>query len=137
MEDLTKMRSTKRSLTCGERLMVMALLAGVILVGAARASRASDHLDTPTVIANPQADIGDVFAWTSPNGRQLNLIMAIVGHSFSDRIQYVLHVDSGKQFGRTTVSTSIVCRFQASSLVDCKVGTADSARGDASNPDGL
>jgi hypothetical protein len=40
--------------------MVMALLAGVILVGAARASRASDHLDTPTVIANPQADIGSL-----------------------------------------------------------------------------
>jgi hypothetical protein len=108
-----------------------------MIYGFAANSVASDHLDTPTVIANPQADIGDVFAWTSPNGRQLNLIMTIVGHSFSDRIQYVLHVDSGKQFGRTTASTSIVCGFQASSLVDCKAGTADSARGDASNPQGL
>jgi hypothetical protein len=112
-------------------------VAGGMIYGFAGNSVASDHLDTPTVIANPQADIGDVFAWTSPNGRQLNLIMTIVGHSFSDRIQYVLHVDSGKQFGRTTASTSIVCRFQASSLVDCKAGTADSARGDASNPEGL
>jgi len=26
---------------------------------------ASDHLDTPTVTADPAADIGDLFAWTS------------------------------------------------------------------------
>jgi hypothetical protein len=85
----------------------MALLAGVILVGAAGASRASDHLDTPTVIANPQADIGDVYAWTSANGRQLNLIMDIVGRTFSDKLQYVFHIDSGRKFGKTTATTSI------------------------------
>jgi hypothetical protein len=29
------------------------------------------------VIADPRADIGDVYAWTAPNGRQLNLAMTI------------------------------------------------------------
>jgi hypothetical protein len=118
------------------RRATLLVAAGAMIYGVGGNSAASDHLDTPTVIANPQADIGDVFAWTSPNGRQLNLIMTIVGHSFSDKIQYVLHVDSGKQFGTTTASTSIVCRFQAR-MVDCRAGTADSARGDASNPEGI
>ena len=111
------MRSTKRSPIRRERVVVMALLAGVILVGGAHTSRASDHLDTPTAIANPQADIGDLYAWTSANGRQLNLIMDIVGRSFSDKLQYVFHIDSGTQFGKTTATTSIVCRFPAPNIV--------------------
>jgi hypothetical protein len=131
------MRNTKRSLTCAERVAVMALLAGVILVGGVRASRASDHLDTPTVIANPQADIGDVYAWTSANGRQLNLIMDIVGRTFSDQLQYTFHIDSGKKFGKTTATTSIVCRFAAPKAVECQVAGVDHASGDASGPEGL
>ena len=131
------MRSTRRSLTCGERLVVKALLAGVILVGGAGASRASDHLDTPTVIANPQADIGDVYAWTSANGRQLNLTMNIVGRTFSDKLQYVFHIDSGKKFGKTTATISIVCRFPARNTVECRVADVDYASGDASGPEGL
>jgi hypothetical protein len=131
------MRSTRRLLACGERLVVVALLAGVILVGGAGASRASDHLDTPTVIANPQADIGDVYAWTSANGRQLNLIMDIVGRTFSDKLQYVFHIDSGKRFGKTTATISIVCRFPARNTVECRVADVDYASGDASGPEGL
>jgi hypothetical protein len=117
--------------------MVMALLAGVILVGGAGTSHASDHLDTPTVIANPQADIGDVYAWTSANGRQLNLIMNIVGRTFSDKLQYVFHIDSGKKFGKTTATISIVCRFPARNTVECRVADVDYASGDASGPEGL
>jgi hypothetical protein len=100
-------------------------------------SLSSDHLDSPTVIADPRADIGDVYAWTSPNGRQLNLVMTIVGHTFSDKLQYVFHVDSGTQFGKTTATTSIVCRFPAANEADCQAGDADSVRGDASRPEGL
>jgi hypothetical protein len=129
------MRSMIRSLECGRRLVVMALLGAVLSVGGGGTSRASDHLDTPTVIADPRADIGDVYAWTSPNGRQLNLVMTIVGHTFSDKLQYVLHIDSGERFGRTTATTSIVCRFHAANAIDCRAGDADYARGDASNPD--
>jgi hypothetical protein len=131
------MRRTRRSLICGDGLVVIALLAGVILAGGAGASRASDHLDTPTVIANPQADIGDVYAWTSANGRQLNLIMNIVGRTFSDKLQYVFHIDSGQKFGKTTATISIVCRFPDRNSVECRVADADYASGDAGGPQGL
>ena len=40
---------------------------------------ASDHLDTPTVTADPAADIGDLYAWTSADGQRLNLVLDIVG----------------------------------------------------------
>ena len=48
---------------------------------------ASDHLDTPTVLADPAADIGDLYAWMSPDGRRLNLALDIVGKRFSDQVQ--------------------------------------------------
>jgi hypothetical protein len=89
------------------------------------------------VIANPQADIGDVYAWTSPDGRQLNLVMTIVAHTFSDILRYAFHIDSGKRFGKTTATTSIICRFSAASAVECQAGDADYARGDVNSPDGL
>jgi len=114
---------------------------GVLVLAAlaarAPAARASDHLDTPTVIADPAADIGDLFAWTSSDGRRLDLAMTIVAHRFSDRLQYVFHVASGARFGTTTATTTIVCRFEPANAIECWAGDADHARGDASNPVGL
>jgi hypothetical protein len=89
------------------------------------------------VTADPAADIGDLFAWTSPDGKRLNLVMTIVGHRFSDRVEYAFHVDSGPRFGVTTTSTIIQCRFDAASIAECWAGDADYLRGDASNPAGL
>lgn len=100
-------------------------------------ANASDHLDSPTVIANPQADIADVYAWTSPVGRQLNLVMTIFGQTFSEKVRYVFHVDSGKQFGKTTATTTISCRFTSAGVVECKAGNVDIAKGDASHPEGI
>lgn len=104
---------------------------------AAPVSSASDHLDTPTVIADPSADIGDLYAWTSPDGRRLNLVLDIVGGKFSDQLQYVFHVDSGKQLGKTRATTSILCRFDVANAVECWAGTADHLRGDAGSPAGI
>jgi hypothetical protein len=112
----------------------LASLAGVIAGGGAHAS---DHLDTPTVIADPRADIGDIYAWMSPDARQVNLVMTIVGHSFSDKLQYVFHVDSGARFGATSATTTIVCRFPAGKELECRAGDADYVRGNASAPAGL
>jgi hypothetical protein len=98
---------------------------------------ASDHLDTPTVVADPAADIGDIFAWTSADGKRLNLIMDIVAHQFSNRLQYVLHVDSGERFGQTTASAQIVCQFDVANNVECWVDHTDYVHGNASNPEGL
>jgi len=114
-----------------------ATLLAVLGVSGAGRLRASDHLDTPTVIADPSADIGDVYAWMAPDGRHLNLVMTIVGHHFSDKIEYVFHVDSGAHFGATTSSVSIACHFPTVNIADCRAGEADTLRGDASQPEGL
>jgi len=100
-------------------------------------ARGSDHLDSPVTVANPQADVSDVYAWISLEGQQLNLVMTLQGHTFSNKVDYVLHVDSGRVFGKTTASTSIACRFDATNAIRCDVGKVDSASGDATNPAGL
>jgi hypothetical protein len=115
----------------------LSISAGMLAIMVYQAAYASDHLDTPTVIADPAADIGDIFAWTSSDGRRLNLVMDIVAHQFSDRLQYVFHVDSGERFGKTTASTLIVCRFDAAQTVECWTGNTDHVRGNASNVEGL
>jgi hypothetical protein len=113
------------------------ILAAILVIGTVQLVLASDHLDAPTVIADPAADIGDIFAWTAADGRHLNLVMDIVAHRFSDRLQYVFHVESGKRFGTTTAATLIVCRFDVANDVECWAGNADYVRGNASDPAGL
>lgn len=113
------------------------LLAAVCALGISSVASAANHLDTPTVIAEPRADIGDVFAWMSPDARRLNLVMGIVGRSFSDQLSYVFHVDSGKRFGKTSKTLTLECRFDSNQAIDCKAGDVDRAAGDASNPAGL
>ena len=113
------------------------ILSGMVFASGAGVANASDHLDTPTVIADPAADIGDLYAWTSSDGRRLNLVMDIVAHRFSDQLQYVFHVDSGERFGKTPASTSIVCRFDAAQALECWAGDSDYVRGDASKTAGL
>jgi len=98
---------------------------------------ASDHLDTPTVLADPAADIGDLYAWTSADGRRLNLALDIVGKRFSDQVQYVVQVDSGASFGHTTTSTRIACQFEVDGTASFWAGTQDRLRGDVSAPRGL
>lgn len=105
------------------------------LAGAGLA-RASDHLDSAAVVADPAADIGDLYAWMSPDAKRLNLAMTIVGKSFSDRHTYVFHVDSGPRYGATRVSVDIACRFDGA-VVHCRAGDFDRVRGAAAGPEGL
>ncbi len=114
------------------RLLAAALAAASCLSPAI----ASDHLDSPTVIADPAADIGDLYAWMSPDGQRLNLVMDIVGKRFSDRIAYVFHVDSGRRFGKTATTTTIDCRFDAAGPVRCEAA-GDHATGMADRPAGI
>ena len=118
------------------RILIHSAIAALLAFGGA-AAEASDHLDSPSVIADPRADIGDLYAWTSPDGRRLNLVMTIVGHTFSDRLHYVFHVDSGRRFGKTTATTTIDCHLATATEMECRAGHGDYARGDASVPDGL
>ena len=98
---------------------------------------ASDHLDSPAVTADPRTDIGDVYAWMSPDAKRLNLAMAIVGHTFSDRISYVFHIDSGRRFGATTATVDLTCRFASATSAACRLGTLDRVEGDATAPTGI
>jgi len=100
-------------------------------------AEASDHLDTAAVIADPASDIGDLYAWTSVDGKKLNLVLTIVGGKFSDHVRYEFHVDSGKSLGKTTVAVAISCEFNSAFAPDCRLGEVDRARGDASGEAGL
>ncbi|KRB04254.1 DUF4331 domain-containing protein [Lysobacter sp. Root690] len=110
---------------------------GLFAILAGQTAGASDHLDSPSVIADPRADIGDLYAWMAPDGRHLNLVMTIVGHSFSDKLDYVFHIDSAKRFGKAGQTIRIACRFAAPERADCRLGQLDSALGDASDEQGL
>jgi hypothetical protein len=111
------------------RWTVAPLLTGMGIICGAGPTQASDHLDSPTVAMNPRADIGDLYAWTSSDGRRLNLALTIVGQSFSEHIEYAFHVESGKRFGAASDATHIVCRFSANQTVNCRAG-ADAGRFD-------
>lgn len=107
------------------RSILATLLCCLSLTGAAGAA---DHLDSPTVIADPRADIGDVYAWMSADARRLNLAMTIVGHGFAPDVAYEFHIGSGTRFGETTRSISVYCRFPRSDEGDCRLGGDDRAQ---------
>jgi hypothetical protein len=111
-------------------------LLGLAAFLAAPAVWCSDHLDTNAVKLEAGADIGDLYAWMSPDGRRVNLVMAIVGGKFSEHIDYRFHIDSGRAVGDTTVTSRLTCRFAAAGTIDCRLGT-DRAHGAAGEPGGL
>src|SRR3954453_5395344 len=113
------------------RICASAAVAGSVIFASPVPVQASDHFDSPAMTANPQADLGDIYAWTASDGAHLNLVMTIAGHTFSDRLIYTFHIDSGKTFGRTTASTTIACRFPAPTVANCSVGNIDRLEGDA------
>ena len=113
--------------------LALALAAALL----APAAPASDHLDSPQVIADPRGDIGDIYARTSADGRRLNLVMTIVGHVFDKDAEYAFHVDSGPRFPDTTARTDIVCRFASMTQADCLIGRDETIQGDPGRPAGL
>jgi hypothetical protein len=79
-------------------LLVLFAVAGGGALALRSTVRASDHLDGPRTVADPQADITDVFAFTSPeNAAHLVLAMAVTpfagtGATFSSDVDYVFRV---------------------------------------------
>lgn len=80
---------------------------------------ASDHLDTQAVRDDPAADIGDLYAWMSPDGLRLNLVMTIVGKKFSDHVRYAFRIDSGQALGKTSATSMIECDFNSAVAPEC------------------
>ncbi|MFJ1468739.1 DUF4331 family protein [Massilia orientalis] len=113
----------------------LALAAALMLPSAF--TSASDHLDSPKVIADPRVDIGDIYAWTSADGRRLNLVMTVVGHALDRNAEYAFHIDSGPRFPDTTARTDIVCRFASKTQADCLIGRDETIQGDPGRLAGL
>ena len=105
-------------------------------------ARAADHLDSPATSASAAADITDVYAWMAADGQHLNLVvnvspLATTASTFSDAVQYAIHVDSGAAFGATTVTTEIIATFDADGRVQVWVGDDAYVKGDASDAGGI
>jgi len=115
------------------RNVVTGLLLAVATVGA----QAADHADAPGVIADPAADIADVYAWMTPDTNNVNLAMTVPAAAFSNAVQYVLHVESSTAYGTPGVSRTVICRFDASQNLECWVDNVDYLQGNASAQAGL
>ena len=112
------------------------LIAATVIAGA-YGGHAADHVDSPTVVADPSADITDIFAWMSPSATEVNLIMAVPAAAFSDAVDYVFHVESSDGYGAAGTQVDVVCEFATDQSVQCWGGTSDYLEGDASDPAGL
>lgn len=99
-------------------------------------AQAADHTDAPAVIADPAADLTDVYAWTSTT--HLNLALNVPAAEFSDAVQYVFHLEVAEAYGADGTSTSILCEFDAEQSISCWLGE-DTAyvSGDASDEAGI
>jgi hypothetical protein len=103
---------------------------------------AADHIDSPSAVAEPAADITDLYAWMSPDASKVNLIMdvtpfATTESSFSDAVQYVFHVNSSSGYGESQTETLIICQFESNGAVECWAGDKEYVKGDASAEAGL
>jgi hypothetical protein len=134
---------------------VRALAATAMLV--APSARAADHRDGPAAKAAPEADITDVYAWMSADASKMYLILnvspaATTASKFSDKVSYVLHLNSQSAYGETDPTkishVNLICQFDASATqqISCWLGPAaaggigtptDYVTGDASATTGL
>ncbi len=109
-----------------------------LLLGSAAALAAPD----------PATEIEGVYAWMSPGGALVNLVMDVYSGApasarFSDSVEYVFHTRSMASSSSTSsVEEDVICTFDAQQKVSCWAGDSFVA-GDASgtagieSPDGL
>jgi hypothetical protein len=117
----------------------LALGAYTLIATPAPAVRAADHVDSPAVVADPAADITDVYAWVDAGNLNLILNIPAAGPDavFSDAVQYVFHLEASDAYGAAGAESIVLCTFDAGQQVRCWVGENSFVSGDASNPSGL
>jgi uncharacterized protein DUF4331 len=129
-------------------LKKLAFLGGALGLGLgalfiAHTTLAADHLDSPATIADPMADIADVYAWMTTDGTKVNLAMTVSPgdpgtRHFDASTQYVWHVSSLSQFGAPNATeTKVICTFASDTSIQCWVGDKDYVKGDPSATSGL
>jgi hypothetical protein len=105
------------------RVQVVAALGPLAMLAALPLVHASDHLDGPGVAADPQADITDVFAFTSPEDpTRVVLVMAVTPYAsdastFSPLVDYAFRVQDVAAIAPFTldgVAHDVVCEFGGS-----------------------
>lgn len=119
---------------------LIGLALGALLVPAA--GFAADHIDSPAAVAEPAADITDLFAWMSADAAKVNLVLDVTPFAgadskFSDAVQYVFHVNSSTGYGEAQTETLILCQFNAAGAIACWAGADEYLAGDASAEAGL
>lgn len=122
-------------------LRKLGLFAIAALFGSSSAM-AADHIDSPTAVADPSADITDLYAWMNTDATQVNLVLntspfASAGSAFSTDVQYVFHVNSSTGYLNPQTETVITCQFwRASDGLECWVGSSY-VEGDPSSEAGI
>ena len=110
-----------------------------------RLARSADHLDAPATIAEPAADVNDVYTFLDKPGDPATKVIfamtvfpaAPADAKFSDTVQYVIHTQSGPKFGATTSDLNIICTFDAAQKASCWAGADEYVTGNASAATGL
>jgi hypothetical protein len=98
---------------------------GALALVAAEPAQGADHLDSNAASADPAADIGDFYAWTSADGESLNMIMTVTplagdDAAFSDATQYSFHVNAHPDLlSAAGLSTLITCQFYTATDIEC------------------
>lgn len=111
--------------------------------------KAADHLDSATTLAPlPLADINDVYAWMTPDGLKVNLVMTISPgdngqRHFGAGVLYTFHVTSKAGLGvgqAGGTETRIICQFASDLAAKCWIGdnpVKDYVEGDPTNVEGI
>ena len=123
------------------------LLASLAATFASPGAMAADHADGPLATLDKTADITDLFAWVSPDGKTTYLVLDIakdakVNDKFSNAVKYVFHTQSMPAYGAPSAmikSRNIICTFDSGVLpkISCWVGIEDFVTGDASVTGGI
>mgnify|MGYP000231621534 CR=1 FL=1 len=107
-------------------------------------ARAADHQDGASVLTDPSTDLNDVYAWTSPDGTKIYLIMTLypatnkTTSKFSNAAYYVFHTSSRPTFASPNVALlDVICSFDAAQIASCWVGSSAFVTGSATNPAGI
>ncbi|MCB9588203.1 MAG: DUF4331 family protein [Polyangiaceae bacterium] len=125
------------------------LMTGLVAVLATATSGAwaADHTDSPAAVADPAADITDLYTWMESDASKINLVMNVVPgatntSSFSTSVIYTFHL-TNPQTSDPSVLTSymVMCQFTSNSSIQCWLegpnGTIDYVSGDPTPSAGL
>lgn len=117
--------------------VICALLLGALTTSAF----AADHIDSPSAVAEPTADITDLFAWMTSDAEMLNLAIGVFPFAgaeaaFSPAVGYAFHINSSQGYGEDATETTLICAFADPTTIECWLGD-EYLSGDPRDPAGI